>query len=142
MHQYSTAPSRGNCRSQSKRCPLWTSAKAFTGKLPSPIPTMEKWKNYRNSCCKAVWDATFYLPLSCEDLRKSQVVVSRCFYRNVYFSVGGNFALKSAILYWNERAFVVILMKAFSAYAIYRKVHIFTRECFGCEKDNSYRSML
>ena len=52
-----------------------------------PIPTMEKRKNHRNSCCKAVWDAAFHLPLSCGDLRKSQVVVSGCFYRIVYLSV-------------------------------------------------------
>ena len=40
---------------------------------------------HRHSCCKAVRDAAFHLPLSCGDLRKSQVVVSRYFYRIVYF---------------------------------------------------------
>ena len=65
------------------------------GRPPAPLPenfhhrisAMEKRQNHRHSCCKAVWDAAFHLPLSCGDLRKSQVVVSRYFYRIVYLSV-------------------------------------------------------
>ncbi len=62
------------------------------GRPPKPLPEnfhhlYQQWKNHRNSCCKAVWYAAFHLPLSCGDLRKSQVVVSGCFYRNLYFSV-------------------------------------------------------
>ena len=62
------------------------------GRPPKPLPEnfhrlYQQWKNHRNSCCKAVRDAAFHLPLSCGDLRKSQVVVSGCFYRNLYFSV-------------------------------------------------------
>lgn len=62
------------------------------GRPPKPLPEnfhhlYQQWKNHRNSCCKAVWYAAFLLPLSCGDLRKSQVVVSGCFYRNLYFSV-------------------------------------------------------
>lgn len=86
-HQYPTAPSRRNCRRQSKRCPLRQTPSAFTRQLPSSISAMEKWKNHRNNCCQVVWDAAFHLPLSCGDLRKSQVVVSGYFYRNLYFPV-------------------------------------------------------
>ena len=61
---------------------------AFTRKLSPSISAMGKnGQNHRHSCCKAVWDAAFHLPLSCGDLRKSQVVVSRYFYRIVYLSV-------------------------------------------------------
>ena len=69
------------------RCPLRQTPSAFTRKLPSSISAMEKRQNHRHSCCKAVRDAAFHLPLSCGDLRKSQIVVSGYFYRNVYLSV-------------------------------------------------------
>lgn len=81
------APSRRNCRCQSKGSPLRQTSKTFTRKLPSFVPAMEKRQNHRHSCCKAVWNAPGYFPIPSGDLRKSEVVVSRYFYRNVYFSV-------------------------------------------------------
>ena len=62
-----------------RSCSFWQTSSAFTRKLPSSISAMEKRQNHRHSCCKAVRDAAFHLPLSCGDLRKSQVVVSRFF---------------------------------------------------------------
>lgn len=59
---------------------------------------MEKRKEHRHSCCKSMRDATFYLPLSCRDLRKSQIIVSICFYRNVYFFVNKFYSPKILLL--------------------------------------------
>ena len=62
------APGRRNRCRQSQGHSFWKTPSAFTGKLSSPVSSMEKWKNYWKNCCETMWDAAFYLSLSGRDL--------------------------------------------------------------------------
>lgn len=62
------------------------------GRPPSPLPEnfheiYQQWKNYRISSSKSVRNAYVYFSLSSKNLRKSQIIVNRYFFRNVYISV-------------------------------------------------------
>lgn len=65
------------------------------GRPPRPLPdnfhaVYQRWragKNYRHSSRKRVWYAPCDLSLPGRNLRKSQIIVNRRFYRKVYFPV-------------------------------------------------------
>ena len=60
---------------------------AAAGELSQRLPEVESRGDHWYCGGKRVWDAAVHLPLPGGDLRKCQVIVRGCFYRNVYFPV-------------------------------------------------------
>ena len=78
-----SAPTSGS-GSEKQGSPLWTSAQSPAGELPQCLPEVAFRQNDGYRCRKSVRNATVYLSVPCQNLRKSHFFVNASFYKKVY----------------------------------------------------------
>ena len=78
------AAGRGHCGSEKQGSPLWTSAQSPAGELPQCLPEVALRQNDRYGSRSTMRNATVYLSVPCQNLRKSHFFVNASFYKKVY----------------------------------------------------------
>ena len=81
---------RGHCGSEKQGSPLWTSAQSPAGELPQCLPEVALRQNDRYGSRSTMRNATVYLSVPCQNLRKSHFFVNASFYKKVYLLTSGS----------------------------------------------------
>ena len=80
----------GIAAAKSKGGPLWTSTQSPAGELPQCLPEVALRQNDRYGSRSTMRNATVYLSVPCQNLRKSHFFVNASFYKKVYLLTSGS----------------------------------------------------
>lgn len=74
----------GNCGGEKQRCAFWQTAQPPAGELPRCLSEVEIWEDHWDRSRSTMRNATVYLSVPCQNLRKSRFFVRGSFYKKVY----------------------------------------------------------